>query len=726
MAILAEIRKQTWLLIVVIGVAMVAFLAGDLFSENSFLKRMFAGDPNEVGNVNGTSITIGEFLNAQNQMSGQGMSSNQISQQVWNALVSQKLIKQRAENAGLSVSDDEVWAYMAQRYGTTADDLKTQVGQLKTQAQQGIQEAGQAYNNFISTFDNTRPEILYQKYLDLVMMGVATTKKEAEMQQVANIQNADIEYGFVSYEDLKKKYKIEVTDDEINAYVKKYPKLYEREASVDLSYVYFSSQPSKSDEQKALTEINKYVTGTIVHDKVNNIYDTIGAFASASNDSIYVSKFSERPFMSQFLTKKDIESATQLPEDFRNFLTSASVGQVGGPFKTGNAYQLLKISKTKQIADSINSSHILISYAGSEGAQRNPDIKRSRAEAKAIADSILSQAKANPSNFANLVATYSDDLGSKAKNGNIGWTYRMSQGIAPEYLQFLNSNAKGNIGITESKFGYHIIKIDDIKYVTGYQIANIVKEIKPSQETSDKNYTDARTFAQNVVGKSNNEFANLAKKNNFNYNTTHNVTRFYAGSVIDPSAGISNEKDDEILKWAFSKKTKPGSSSLFTTSNQDHIIVYLNGKAPKGIAPASAVREEVEPILIQQKLTNTVNEKLGAKPSVDTFVSTFGGEKATARINFGNAMIMNKGVEPKVAGAAFGLKPNTTSKAIQGNQGIYVVKVNKMDAAPKVEDATFLIDQMNTSTNQKINQQLMKAMIDAAEIEDYRSERFDR
>ena len=129
MAILGEIRKQTWLLIVVIGVAMLAFLAGDLFSENSVLKRAFTGDPNEVGNVNGTPITLAEYVNAQNRMSGQGASMNQVSQQVWNSLVSQKLIKDRAESLGLMVSDDEVWNFMANRYGMSSGaELKSQVG----------------------------------------------------------------------------------------------------------------------------------------------------------------------------------------------------------------------------------------------------------------------------------------------------------------------------------------------------------------------------------------------------------------------------------------------------------------------------------------------------------------------------------------------------------------------------------------------------------------------
>lgn len=727
MAILGEIRKQTWLLIVVIGVAMVAFLAGDLFSENSVLKRAFTGDPNEVGSVNGNSISLAEYVTAQNRLSGQGASMNQVSQQVWNALVSQKIIKERAEDAGLFVNDDEVWNYMAQRYGmASGEELKTQVGMIKTQAQQGQSGASEAYQNFLADFENAKPELLYQKYMELVMIGVAVTTKEAEFQQVSNIQNANIEYGFVSYDNLKKKFDVKVTDDEINAYVKKYPKKYEKQAMVDLSYVYFAAQPSKTDEDAALKDINKYLTKSVTVDEVNNITDTIEAFAGATNDSLYVTKHSERPFMSQYVTKKQIEDAKQLPQEYRDFLLSGQVGQVGGPFKTGNAYQLVKVSKTKQISDSISSSHILVSYAGTEVAQNNSSITRTREQAKVLADSILNMAKSNPSNFTSLVAAYSDDAGSKLKNGSIGWTSRNAQNLAPEYLQAIVEAPKGNISLTESRFGFHIIRVDDIKGVTGYLIANIFKDIKPSQGTSDKNHSDAIKFAQQVTGKSLNEFANLAQKNGFNYNKADNVERFNSTAILDPASGISNEKDDEILKWAFNKKTEVGNSFLFTTSNEDQIIVYLSSKTAKGLASAKSVRAEVEPILIQEKLIKTVNEKLGASPSVDTFVSNFTGEKGSARVTFGSAQIPGKGQEPKVAGAAFGLKPNSTSKAIGGKAGIYVVKTISVDPAPKVEDASFLVDQLNNTQAQKVGQQLLPSMVQAAEIEDNRIDRLDR
>lgn len=728
MAILGEIRKQTWLLIVVIGIAMIAFLAGDLFSENSVVKRMFTGDPNEVGSVNGESISMAEFINLQNQFgSNPNMSQNQTYQQVWNSLVSQKIIQAHAEKVGLEVNDDEVWAYLAKNYGmANAEELRTKVGQLKTQAQQGLSNAGELYQNFLGTFENAKPALLNQKYMDLISMGVATTKKEAEFQQTSNFQNATIDYAFASYESLKKKYKVEITDSEIEAYVKKYPKKYHREASVNLSYVYFPAKPSQQDEKEALDGIKKYLTQSISIDKVNKITDTIPSFASVTDDSAYVTKYSDVPFMGQFVTRSEISNfSAQLPEDFKNFLNTASVGQVGGPFKSGNSYQLVKVAKSKEIADSINSSHILISYQGTDVASQNPNITRTREQAKTLADSILNTAKSNPSTFKELVTKYSDDAGSKEKDGNIGWTSRNSRNIAPEYLQFLTTYKNGEIGLTESNFGFHIIKIDGVKNQTGYQIANIVKEVKPSQITSDKNFADARNFAQAVQGKSLNEFANLAQKKNFNYNTAEEVTRFNPSPLVDPNTGFSQEKDNDILKWAFSKNTKPGDTFLFTTSNEDQIIVHLTSRSSEGLASAKAARISVEPILINQKLAKMVNDKYNGKPSLDGFVKDFGAEKGATSTTFGSAQIAGKGAEPLVAGAAFGLKEGQTSAAIPGQAGVYVVTLKKLDAPTKIEDVSFLQDQLTQTQTQKLTQQLMSSLIEAAEIVDNRTKRLD-
>lgn len=725
MAILGDIRRHTWLLIIVVGFAMFAFVAGDLFSENSVFRHFFGGDPNEVGNVDGQTISLAEFVNAQNNMrSNPNLSQNQLTDQVWNMLVAQKLIRGHAENAGLEVSDNEVWEYLAQQYGMTdAEELKTQIGMLKGQAQQRVQGAGEALQNFYNAFEEVKPNILNQKYMELITMAVATTNVDAELQQKSNIQTATFDYAYAGYDDLKKRYDVQVTDSEIEKYIKKYPKSFQGEAVVDLSFVYFPAEPSAEDEDNVLNEVKSFLTTRISRDTINNVVDTIQGFASVTNDSAYVSRYSDRGFMGQYFTKKDIEQfASQLPEDYADFLMNGSVGQVGGPFKVGESYQLAKISSSQPIADSINSSHILISYSGTDVAERQ-GITRSREEARSLADSLYMAATETPGNFNSLIQEFSDDEGSKVKGGNIGWTSRTSSNIAAEYLQFLNTHTTGEIGVTESKFGFHVIRIDGVKNAPGYQIASIIKEIKPSQETSDKNFADARNFATEAQGKSLNDFANLAQQKGYNYTTAENVSRFYNAPLLDPSLGVGNDSDDDILKWAFANKV--GESNLFTTPREDRIIVFISSKASAGLVSPHSVRAEVEPILVDQKLNKMISEKLGAQPTLEAFVSDFGAEKGTATTTFGNAQVEGMGAEPKVAGVVFGIEVGEVSKPISGNSGIFVIHLKSKTAEPQVDDPSFLIDQMNTQEVQALSQGLVPSMIDAAEIKDNRRARLD-
>src|SRR5690625_7468193 len=167
-----------------------------------------------------------------------------------------------------------------------------------------------------------------------------------------------------------------------------------------------------------------------------------------------------------------------------------------------------------------------------------------------MSDSIKNMATA--SNCVNLVNEYSEDECSKTQNGNIGWMSRTAQNLAPEYLQFLNTHKTGEIGITESQFGFHIIKIDGVKNQLGYQFASVVKEVRPSQETSDKNFSEARNFAQEIQGMSLNEFANAAQQKGYNYNSISDVERYYGQSIVERSTGVINDIDDIILKWEFS------------------------------------------------------------------------------------------------------------------------------------------------------------------------------
>ena len=714
MAVLGEIRKKTWLIFVVIGIAMLAFVAGDLFGENSRIKQLFTGDPSVVGTVNGEPIGIAEYQSAydatQNMFENQGQPAtpNQIAQQTWNSLISQKVLKQHAEKLGLRVSDEEFWNYAAQNFGmSSGTEAQQQIAQLEAKASTD-QQANEQYRGWLQTAEQIKLQLLSQKYFGYVMAGTVVTNKEADIQQAYNISNANIQYAFVDYTTLAKKLNVKVTDEEISAYEAKYPKLFKAEGLVKLSYTYFPAGASAADNTVALANINKYLSTQINHDEVNNVTDTIQAFGSAKNDSAYVTQNSEKPFIPNYFTKAELEQA-QLGPEATAFLKSAAAGQIGGPFKIGNTYQLYKLSKSKEVKDSVKSSHILIAFTGSAAGN---GVKRTKEEAKKLAEQVLAEVKANPASFGEVAATKSDDKSSAVQKGSIGWVGKNNQ-LDQTYNGFIFSKPVGTIDLVESQFGFHIIKVDEAKNKTAFQVANIVKTIAPSKATTEKAFTNARTYVQAVEKKSLKEFQAIAKKGNYQNNTTEGIER-YAAIGQD----IPNDQDADILKWAFDKNTDAGASNLFTSTTGDYIVVHLVEKFDKGLAHPSVVRKYVEPVLMHEKVAKLVDEQV-ANGGLNAFASKFGAKKGNATVNFSNSNINGVGLEPKVVGAAFGVKPNQSSKAIAGNTGVfYIIPSNQQ--IQKNQKGSMILDNLNRQLQGKFQQTLLQSLIQAADVVDNR------
>src|SRR5699024_7413225 len=158
----------------------------------------------------------------------------------------------------------------------------------------------------------------------------------------------------------------------------------------------------------------------------------------------------------------------QLPTAYADTLYNLSVGEVFGPYKDGAFYKLSRMVAKKE-GGSVKASHILISYDGT-GAQ--PKEPRTKEQAEALAQDVLAQVKANPSEFGALALEYSEDPGSATRGG----TYdNIPEGqMVPEFNDYIFDNSVGSIGLVETDFGFHIIKIDD-KYDV-VQIATIARE----------------------------------------------------------------------------------------------------------------------------------------------------------------------------------------------------------------------------------------------------------
>ena len=710
MAILGEIRKRSWLLLGVIALGLLAFL----FNADTF-DKIFEKNPNVFGTVNGEDITRDEFNDQlfimQQQAQQQGQPTKGLEEQAWQILVQSKLIKQQFEKTGLTLSDETFWSQL-------------QYDPMFAQNQQSFDEKGnfktQEVKKMVSDLQATNPEqynfwLKSKKAIEYRMMarmlfgnitsGITTSKKEAELMVKFRDQVANIDFVKVDYLEFSKKNNIKVTTQDLADYIKLHPTRFKATASRNIAYAYFPAAPSAQDDAATLNEINKiFLKGTDASNGAEN-------FQNTTNDSMFVELNSDIPFIPQYV------SPEQLPQGLKDKIATATIGQTFGPYKEQSLYVVSKLLD-KKTSDSTLSKHILIAYKGAERSTAT----RTKEAAKKTADSLLAVIKADPAKFAEGLKL-SDEPNAVERNGSVGWTTPASQ-FAPGYLSFLANNAKGTTGLQETAFGYHIINVEDKKSgAMTYKIAHLAKNIKASDKTENQVLTQATRFIQQTQGKSFNQFKNLAEKNKYRFDNPKTVGRFQGALP-----GIGTDKDAEVIAWAFDKKREIGDTDIFTVEGTgDRIVAYVVGKQDEGLADPETVRDQIEPIVKNKVLAKKILEKInaGKYSSLDQAAKAFGTTKASATVNMFNPSV-NGAMEPRVAGAAFGVAVNKLSQPVEGMTGVYLVVKKSVTTNKMAGDIKQITESITQQNSQQFTGSFLKSLQDNAKINDYRIEVWDK
>ncbi|MBP6377762.1 MAG: peptidylprolyl isomerase [Kaistella sp.] len=712
MAVLGEIRNRPWLLMGIIAVAMLAFVVNPDSLEN-----LFGAKPGVYGKVNGDEITKEDFddqlFMLQQQAQQQGQPATGLEEQAWQMVVQSKLIKQQFDKMGLTLTDDMFYNQLqfdpmfAQNPENFDAKGNFKVQEIKKQIEE-LQNSGnvEMYNNWLKTKKAIEYRMMARQLFANVSTGITVSKKEAEEMMKQRDQIADIDFVKVDYAAYAQKNPVKVTTQDLADYIKKHPILFKRDASRNIGLVYFPAAASPQDEAVTQAEINKlFSQGTDMSDGKEN-------FQNTTNDSMFVSLNSDLPYNPTYF------SAEQLPASIKDKVAGAAVGTTFGPYKEQNFYVVSKLLDKKP-SDSTLSRHILVSYKGNQAGANET---RTKEQAKKLADSIGAVLKATPAKFTEFLK-YSSDPGSAGQGGSVGWTTPATP-FVPEYLSFLANNGKGATGVVETQFGYHIINIEDKKSgAMTYKVANLVKTVKPSDKTESEVYTKATKFIQQVQGKSFNDFANVAKKNNYQFFNPKEVGRFQ-GQL----PGLGTDKDQEIIAWAFNKKRNKGDADIFTVDGTgDRIVAYLNGIQDPGTADPEAVRDQIEPIVKNKILAKQISDKIIAAKatSLDQVAKLFGTSKQAAQVNMLSPQIAGA-MEPKVAGAAFGVAKGKVSNPVEGMTGVYVV-VKKSETLNKQPGDIKQVTQALASQNsQQFGQALLKSLQDNADIKDFRIEVYNQ
>ncbi|PQL92991.1 SurA N-terminal domain-containing protein [Apibacter sp. wkB309] len=715
MAILGQIRKRNGLLIGFVAVALLLFLLGGIDWS-----RIGKKDPNVLGKVNKEAISRQEYYSQLSLLSSQYQGQypeNLLEGQVWNSLIEQKLIEQKFNASGLILTDKMIWnmaksspLFNNPQFKDKSGNINTKLIQDEFQKMEESQNASPQYREYFQTMMTLKKNFGYQamgkQYLGTYGSGMLTNNKEIELlaQNQSNI--ADIEYVKIDYNTYQKSNPVKVTDEDLKAYIEKHKSLYKIDENRTLDFVYFSAKPTLSDENNTLHSLNALLSQSIIEG------DTIQAFGSVKNDSLYISELNtaqiaDKPFISQYRSEK------QLPQNIQTWVKNASIGQISNAYKDNGYYVLSKLIAKKN-TDSVTAKNILISYTGAQQIQ--PKTARNKDQAKKQADELAAKLNANPNDFTKLASQYSDDPTASSNNGEMKLTTAQDFPAPYKKLQrFLETSPTNKAEVIETPQGYLVLMISQRKPdEIVYKLADLAKEIKPSEETIETARKQSTNFIQSIQGKSSREFIDFAKKSNYKPQQQRGIVRF--GSMLN---GLHTDKDSDIIAWAFDSKRKLGDTEVFTTGDQSYIVARVSSLFSKGLADPSLVRDEIETEVRNEKLGKVIAEKVNSgNKSLDNLATEFKTTKSNASISFDNPSV-NGEFEPKVGGAAFGLKQGVTSKAIEGKSGVYVI-VTKSITKGQVGDKKQLKTSLMSQYAQQMPSLLLRSLVQESDITDYR------
>lgn len=691
MAVLSKIRQRSLLLILVIGFCLFAFIIGDVVQSGGFNSVS-----REVGSINGKDISYDDFnLKVANvEKSGQGLSLTQAANRVWEQEVNVALLQEQFEKLGIRVGERHILEVFKNN---------PQIGQNPTFQTAGVFDINKFKEFFRS---NPQQEVFlkeaekdaainaqFEIYSSMIRGAAFATDVEGKLKYQMENDKVTFNYVAVPFSSIKDS-DVKVTDEEIVAYMRENEKKYKAEESREIEYVLIEDKPSKADEDEVKKNIDALMEGKVVYNEKTGTNDTVPGFRNTANIIDFVNENSDFPYDSTYIAKSDLPAEVQGMFDL-------PVGGIYGPYMRGGFYAVSKVMGRKAGAKA-KASHILISYEGT--AVPNKKEKRTKEEAKAKAESLLSQAKANPSGFMMLALVNSDDS-SAQQGGDLGY-FGPNQMVKP-FNDFVFNNPVGTIGLVETDFGFHVINVTDKQ--DAIRVATLAQRIEPSEATSNEAFNKAAKFEMDANEK---DFAATAKAAGLT------VAPPVVAKVMDENFGsIGNQR--QIIRWAYEKNTDVGSVKRFEVANVGHVIARLKKINDEGLMAVDQARISIEPILKNKKKTEIIKKKLQGS-NLEAIAKAAGVQVQQALdMTVQNAVLPNVGPEPRVVGTALSIGQGKTSGAIEGNSGVYVVSTVLVTKAAETKDLAPMRQQITQSRAGDAGR-VIPALKANAEIEDNR------
>lgn len=642
MATLEKIRSKSVFLIVVIGVALLAFIIGDFLTSG----RSILGNDRTVATVGGDEIDIIDFQNRYNQVSQQmqGRASEidqaVLQQQVLDAMVQEKLINDELEALGIEVTSDELTEFItgknasyqlvqyAQQMGATSPaELYSMV---KTPSNYGLtsEQVAPLKEQLLQIEKQTEEMLKYTKFERLVNGALQANDLD---KKAINDDNSiyNITFTKKSLSDLKDE-EYPVSESDLKSEYNKNKERYRLNSEVRKGNVIMVEiKPSETDEQEGQK---------VFEDAVVELRNNEGASTAIANDMLIVKQ-------------SNTTLARTTNPQIKSFLEKANVNDLSEVSHIGETYSVTKLIGKKVETDSVMVNIVL--------AQGDATLQ----------DSILTQLNKGVS------------LDTYANNGNVQ-VAQQDQWINLMDLSAQENEAKTKI-LNASGNDYFVLNSSDQAAVlckvlskkapkTQYEIAEVSLTVEPS-ETTKQNLRDK---LQAYIIENNTQPTFVEKAIPSGYQAIE-------VQLTPDMPQINGVKDTrKVIQWVFNAK-KNEVSPIFEADDHHYISFAVSDIIDSDFAPVTD--STISSMLTNQVRTEKKAEKIiadvaGKANDLAGYAALFDSKVDTTTVNINTPFISLIGYDPALAGTIAGTPQGKLTGPVQGLFGVYVFTVNSVDA----------------------------------------------
>ena len=700
MAAIGNIRKHGTLLIIVIGIALLAFILGD-FAKSSGGSREV-----NIGQVEGEDITIMDFNRqvdqnitaSKQQQQKDNLTSDEIyriKDETWRYMVRNVIMEKEYEELGIVVTTDELFEQIQ------GVNPHAQIKQYFVDPNTGLYDR-KLIVQYLQNLDKLPPESKQQwlqfekfikddrlrtKYNSLISKAYYVPSALAKLNYNDDNTTAKITYVAARYQDISDS-TVTISDSDYSDYYDNNKDLFKEKETRSLSYVMFEVKPSMKDMEAAKSEMNK------IYEEFKTT-DNVARFVKLNSDNRYDSSW---------------KTEGQLPLQIDTLMFGAELGTTTKPWLENDEFHIARLVDIAYRPDSMKATHILIAYKGALRA--NPELVRTREQAEKLADSVFTMVKKSK-NIETLANQFSDDPSVKQNSGDMGW-FADGTMVGPFNEAVLNGNT-GDITFAETPFGFHIIEVtgkkEDVKKV---RVAMIDHQVLASNQTYQQTFAQASKLASE--NKTEAEFNDAVVEDRLNKRSMPKIDK-----MSNYIAGLNSPR--QIVRWSFNEDTKVGDVSEVFDLEDMFVVAVVTAKSEEGYPPLSEVKDRIATLVVNDVKGKYIADQMKANSNdLDKLATEFNTKKVNVNaLTFNSRNLQGFGQEKDVIGTIFALKASDITAPIPGNGGVFVVMVDNMAKAQDKESYAGTIQTLQTSFKKKVDQDAAyKAIEKSLDITDNR------